>query len=111
MFLKDSTHSRILQQIQPILHFLYEAGVLADIEIIELMKNSLYSEEIFKVVQSMIGWLKLKHLFLVFEIIPYFSDRESTLYINFINSLLSNPLISEESSRKRKNLIIMDNRR
>jgi hypothetical protein len=30
LFLRDSTHFRILQQIQPIIHFLYEAGVLAD---------------------------------------------------------------------------------
>ena len=51
---------------QPIIHFLYESGVLSDIEIIDLMRNSLHSEEIFKVVQSMLGWLKLKHLFLCF---------------------------------------------
>ena len=74
-FLRESTHVRILQQMQPVIHFLYEAGVLADIEIIELMRNSLHSEEIFKVVQSMLGWLKLKHLFLVFDVIPYHTDR------------------------------------
>lgn len=77
------------------------------------MKNSLHSEEIFKVAQSMLGWLKLKQLSLVFEIIPYHTDKESTLFINFISSILSNPIISSEdsTSRKKKNLILQDNRR
>jgi len=36
----------------------------------------------------MLGWLKLKHLF-----------------INFISSILSNPLVSDDSSKKRKNFV------
>ena len=59
----------------------------------------------------MLGWLKLQHLFLVFQIIPYFSDRESSLFISFISTVLCNPLICEDNSRKRKNLIIQDNRK
>lgn len=59
----------------------------------------------------MIGWLKIQHLFLVFEIIPFHNDRESTLFINFISTILSNPLISDENSRKRRNVIVQDNHR
>jgi hypothetical protein len=58
-FLSDSTHARILQQLLPILHFLYDADGLENNYLAELIRKSLHSEDIFKVVQSMLGWLKL----------------------------------------------------
>ena len=68
-FLRESTHSRILQHISPILHFLYEHNILLNHYLVELMKLSLHSEDLFKIVQTMLSWLKVEHLEEAFDML------------------------------------------
>lgn len=111
-FVSDSTHARILQQLQPLLHFLYDNNLLTSIYLTELMKQSLHSEDILKVVQSMLGWLRLEHLEDAFELITVHPDRDSPHFNHFLNALIANPAFSPcNHSRRRKNYIIQDNRR
>ena len=68
-FLRESTHSRILQHISPILHFLYEHSILQNHYLVDLMKLSLHSEDLFKIVQTMLSWLKVEHLEEAFDML------------------------------------------
>jgi len=101
-----------LQQLQPLLHFLYDNNLLTGVYLTELMKQSLHSEDIFKVVQSMLGWLKLEHLEDAFELITAHQDRDSPHFNHFLTALIANPTFcGNANSRRRKNYIIQDNRR
>jgi hypothetical protein len=46
-----------------------------------------------------------------FELLTQHPEPDSPLFTHFLSALIANPALSGSSSRRRKNLIIQDNRR
>jgi hypothetical protein len=62
-FLKDQTHSQLLRKLPPIAKFLYELEKINIDVLMKLVKEAIKAhEEFFKVVQSILQYVKLNHL-------------------------------------------------